>query len=173
MYKSAAAPNPLPQWRQIDMRKNFSLLFVSLLMSVTVSFAFSAPLQADNNKQAQSRISEEALRIYNTLSSFSIEDRRVLFRGLTPEFKSALWKVHLRSYLARHSDLTEQQAEAIQSAITLITPQLYKIPQDSPEWQTNVDELLQRLTQKFLELFPREVARELLAVLGRPEPQQE
>lgn len=156
------------------MPKNIRVLLVSLLMSVAVGFAFSAPLpQAGDNKQAAGRINEEAARIYNTLSSLSMDDRRVLFRGLTPEFKSALWRVHLKLYLSKHPDVTERQRETILSAIDLATPQLFEIPQDSPEWQTKVNEPLQRLTQQFLEVFAREVARELLAVLGGPEPKQE
>jgi hypothetical protein len=156
------------------MRKDIRVLFVSLLMSVTVVFAFSSPLpQAGDNKQAEDRINEEAARLYNTLSSLSMDDRRALFNGLTPEFKSALWKMHFKSYLSKHPDLTEKQREAIQSAIALATPQLFEISPDSPEWQTKAKEPLDRLTQQFLEVFPREVARELLAVLGGPEPKQE
>lgn len=156
------------------MQRNILVLFVMLVMSVGLGFAFTTSLtQTVTAQQTQGRVEQEAIRLYRTLSSLSMSSRRSLFNALTPELKSELWKVHLRSYLSKHPDFTEQQRDTIQSAIALITPQLYEIPKDSPEWQTNVHEPLQRLTQKFLEVFPREVARELLTVLGGPDPQQE
>ena len=156
------------------MRKNISGLFVTLVMSVSLGLGFTASLaQTGVDQYAQSKDEQEAARLYTTLPSLSMRDRKALFNGLTPELKSELWKAHLRLYLSKHLDFTEKQRAAVQGAIALITPRLFDIPQDSPDWQTNVHEPIQRLMRKILEVFPREVARELLTFLGGPEPQQE
>lgn len=102
-----------------------------------------------------------------------MRDRKTILNDLTPEAKSRLWKVHLRSYLSKHPELTEQQREAIQSIIPLITPRLFEIPPDTPEFETEVVEQGQRLRKQFLELFPPKVVHELLEQLGGPEPPKE
>lgn len=153
------------------MRKNILVLLALLVMSVSLDFHFTASsAQTIAEQQAQSGVEQEASRLYSTLSSLSINDRKTLYKGLTPELKSELWKVQLRSYLSKHSDLTDKQREAIEGAIAFITPQLFKIPQDSPDWEEKVDKPVQLLTKRILEVFPREVARELLTILGGPEP---
>ncbi len=119
--------------------------------------------------QTQSEIKEKAVKIYSNLSLLSINERKALFGGLTPELKSEIWKVHLRSYLSKHSDLTDEQRKAIESQIVFLTPQVYEIPQDSPEFEEKVNKPMQLLKKKMLEVFSREVVRELLNVLGGSE----
>lgn|GEM_PF-3226350 len=156
------------------MRKNNLLLLTLLITSIATGFSFAAsPPQNSGNSQEQKGADEEAARLYRRLASLPMRDRRTIFNSLTPEAKSGLWKVHLRSYVTRHPDLTEEQREAIQSTIPLITPGLFATPQGTPEWQTNVHQPLQRLTEKFLEVFSPKVAAELLEMLGGPEPPQQ
>src|SRR5947209_1303979 len=108
-------------------------------MSVSLGFAFTASLaQTGIDQHAQSKDEQEAARLYATLPSLSMRDRKVLFNGLTPELKSELWKAHLRLYLSKHPDFTEKQEAAVQGAIALLTPRLFDIPQNSPDWQANV-----------------------------------
>lgn len=137
---------------------------------VFVSTTSSAQTVA--NQRAQTSVEQEAARLYSTLAPLSMNDRKEVFIGLTSELKSEVWKAHLRSYVSKHPELTEKQKEAVQSAIALVTPRLFEISEDSPEWQKNVDEPIQRLERKVLEVFSREAARELLTVLGGPEPKQ-
>ena len=87
--------------------------------------------------------------------------------------KSELWKTHLKSYLSKHPNLTEKQKEAIQNTITFLTPQLFNVPPGTPDFQTKVQEPLQRLAQQLIEVFSPKVVQELLEVLGGPEPAQQ
>jgi hypothetical protein len=156
------------------MRKNILALLLSLVISVSQSFAFTTSLaQTSGNRQEQSRIEQEAAKLYNTLASLSLSERRTLFRGLTSELKSEIWKTHLRSYLSKHPDLKDEQKEVIQRAITFMNPELYDIPRDSPEFLEKVHRPMQLLEEQLLQVFSRDVAREILSVPGGPEPKQE
>lgn len=139
-------------------------------MSVSLSFASISLAQTSNNQQAQSRVEQEAVSLYSSLSSLSMDDRKELFGGLTSELKSELWKVHLKSYIAKHPSLTEKQRSAIHDIIALLTPNLYEISPDTAEGQ-KVHSQFRLVTQRLLEVFPREVARELLNALGGSENQ--
>ncbi len=138
-------------------------------MSVSLIFHPTTSLAQTAEQPAQSEIEEKAVRIYSNLSLLSISERKALFQGLTPELKSEIWRVQLRSFLSKHPDLTDKQRQAIESLIVFLKPQVYEIPQDSPEWEEKVNKPLQNLTKRIYELFPSEVARELLNVLGGSE----
>ncbi|HEX8073234.1 MAG TPA: bacteriocin fulvocin C-related protein [Pyrinomonadaceae bacterium] len=156
------------------MRKNIVVLFVALVMGVNLTYVFTTPLaQTGTEPQAQSKIEREAAKLYGSLNSLSLSERRALFNDLTPEFKAEVWKTHLRVYLTSHPELNEKQREVVLSAIALITPRLYTFAEDSPEWQKNVDEPLRGLSQRFLEVFSRETAQPLLTVLGEAAAQEE
>lgn len=121
----------------------------------------------------QNGTEQEATRLYNAFSSLSMTERKDFYRSLTSEAKSGLWRTHLKSYLSNHPNLTEKQKEVIQSAITLLTPQLFETTEGSPDFEAKVHEALERLKQQFLAVFPREVVRELLEILGGPEPRNQ
>jgi hypothetical protein len=50
-----------------------------------------------------------------------------------------------------------------------LTVEISEIPLDSPEWEENVNKPVQKLTKEVLEVFPHDVAREFLTVLGSSE----
>lgn len=146
------------------MRKN---ILIVLVMNIILGFSFMTSLaQTTAEIQTQSEVEEKAVKIYSNLSLLSISERKALFGGLTPELKSEIQKVQLRSYLSKHPDLTDKQRKAIESAIVFIKPQVYEIPQDNPEFEEKVNKPMQLLEKKMLEVFSREVVRELLNVLG-------
>ncbi len=98
------------------MRKNILVLLVLIIIS---SFNFTTSLAQTTAEQPQSKIEQEAAKLYDDLSLLSIKDRKTFYSSLTPELKSELWKVQLRSYLSKHSDLTDTQKKAIADAIAL------------------------------------------------------
>lgn len=152
------------------MRKNMLALLTVLTISVSTVFAFTtSPVQSGVNQQAQSRVEQEAARLYSTLAPLTMSERRKVFSESSSEMKSELWKAHFRSYLSK-SDLTDAQKEVIQSALSWVSPRHYDIPKDSPEFEENVHKPAQRLEQKFKEVFSRELAREIVSLLGGPEP---
>lgn len=154
------------------MRKGILVLLVLVGMSVSLGLQFTTAFAQTAEQPAQSEIEEQAARIYNNLYLLSIRDRKELFSGLTPELKSELWKVHYRSYLARHPDLTGDQKQAIDAAIVHFTPEAYQIPEGSLEWEEKVHKPIQLVTKRIFEVFPPEVARELVTVLGDPDSPQ-
>ncbi len=148
------------------MRKNVLFLLVLLVISVILCFRFTTSLAQTADQPTQSAIEGDAARIYSSLSLYSKSDRKMFYKEFTPEIKSELWKIQLRSYLLKHSELTDKQRQVIESGINFITSEIYKIPQDSPDWEEKVDNPAQLLKERMLEMFPREVAKELLTVLG-------
>lgn len=147
------------------MRKH-SLFFLLFLMIVSLGFHLTTSLAQTVEQPQQSVIEKEAALIYENLTLLSINDRKEFYNELSPELKSELWKVHLKLYLAKNSDLNEKQIQAVEAVLTFIKPQLFEISQDNPEWEEKVNRPTQNLTKGILEVFPREVARELLTVLG-------
>jgi hypothetical protein len=51
--------------------------------------------------------------------------KRIVFNSFTPERKSALWREHLRRFLANEK-LSDEQKAFVQMAIKLATPELYR-----------------------------------------------
>lgn len=151
------------------MRKNILVFLVLLVLSISLVFHPTTSLTQTAEKPAQSEIEEKAARIYSNLSTLSVSDRKEFYTKLTPDLKNEIWKVQLRSYLSKHPELTDKQRQAIESLIAFSKPQVYEIPQDSPSWEEKVNKPVQSLTERILEVFPREVAKELLTVLGGSE----
>lgn len=151
------------------MLKSILVVFTLLIMSIGFNFYLTTSLAQTAEPLAQSASEDEAVRIYSNLSLLSISDRKEFYTGLAPELKGELWKVQLRSYLSKHPDLTDKQRQAIETVIAFLKPQVFEISQDNPEWDEKVDKPIQNLTKRILEVFPREVAREFLTVLGGSE----
>lgn len=148
------------------MRKGIMFLLILVGISAGLGLRFTTSLAQTAGQPAPGAIEEQAGRIYNNLYILPIRDRKELFSGLTPELKSELWKVQFRSYLLKHPDLTDDQRQAIEAAIVHFTPQLYKIPEGSADWEEKVHKPTQLVTKRIFAVFPPEVAKELVTVLG-------
>jgi hypothetical protein len=145
------------------MRKN--ILFL-LVLGVVSGFHCVTSLAQTTEPQTQSAIEEQSAKIYNSLSLFSKSDKGAYYKSFTPEIKSELWKIQLKSYLSKHSELTDKQRKIIEDGIAFITPDVYKISQNSREWEEKVNKPAQLLKDRMLEVFPLEVAKKLLTELG-------
>lgn len=148
------------------MRKSILVLLVLIGISASLGLHYTTTLAQNAAEPAQSAIEQQAVRIYNNLHLLSIRDRKELFNGLTPELKSELWKIQYRSYLSRHPGLTVDQRQAIEAAISHFTPQIYKIPEGTAEWEEKVHKPTQLVTNGIFAVFPPVVAKELVTVLG-------
>jgi len=145
------------------------LAFVFTGASLTPSMTASEP----QTKLAQHRVAEKALDLsqtYEALSVLPVGYRKAIFRNLTAEAKSELWRTHMRVYLSEHPELMEDQRNVILDGIALATPQLFEIPEDSPEWLAKVHAPLELLKERALGIFPHAVAVEIFAQLGKPVP---
>ena len=68
---------------------------------------------------------------YATISRMTtLKERQEFFRSLTPERKSALWRKHYMTELAKHPELTREQKSVVDLAIVMTSPDLFtaKLP---------------------------------------------
>jgi hypothetical protein len=122
-------------------------------------------------KLPQDGIVEQALeitKIYEALSTLQISQRKAVFRTLSAEAKSDLWRMHMKLYLSQHPELTKDQKGVVLDGVALIAPQLFEVSNDSAEWLTKVQAPLESLRKRALEVFPPTVVAEIFTQLGKP-----
>jgi hypothetical protein len=113
------------------------------------------------------REATEDISAYDALSALpTLGQRKTVFRSFNASRKAAAWRVHMKRYLARNPDLSEEQKAAIKKAIAVFTPELYTITSDDPRWSTQVDAPLEKMREEFLQVFSPGAVRELLLELG-------
>jgi hypothetical protein len=56
----------------------------------------------------------------------TMKQRREFFRSLTPERKSALWRKHFATEIAKHPELTPPQKEVVNLAIVIVSPDIFR-----------------------------------------------
>jgi len=136
--------------------------FVTLLMIVaTASLSAAAPDAA--RPRTKDREAMDAL--YSVMATMPMLDRKVLFHGLSPEAKSALWAIHLETFSAEH-DLSPEQQALVAHATALFSPEAYAVDHLSPDWERLVGAPLREFEAKAKALFPRDLAIEAFAQLG-------
>lgn len=156
------------------MKAHRRIMAVVFFLSVTFAFS-TTPLKlgvtaGENPKLPKLQAAEHGVdhyKTYDALSALPINSKRAVFRALSAEAKSELWKIHMNLYLAEHPNLTEDQRNVILDAIALVAPQLYEVSKDNPEWLANVHAPLQSLRKRASEVFSPSVAAEIFARLGK------
>jgi len=162
--------------RVIPMKAQRGVLVRISIVAVAMTFFFATLTPGMTASEPQSklegnRVTEQASDLsqtYDAISALPIDSRRAVFRALSAEWKSELWRMHMTLYLSQHPELTGDQKSVILDAIALATPQLFEVSEDSPEWQTAARSL-ELLRERALEVFPHAVATEIFAQLGAPE----
>ncbi|WP_342374825.1 bacteriocin fulvocin C-related protein [Myxococcus stipitatus] len=144
---------------------------MSLLATLVLGTALVvSPTQAraeDNCSAAQERIQEwldanqETLPTTLTeISRYPMEYRRAIEGALPPEQRVALWREHVRQYIASHPRLSARQLSALELAMATLTPELYT-PVDTPE--------LLRAQAAVKAAFDPKEARLIVSTLGPPD----
>jgi hypothetical protein len=105
----------------------------------------------------------DAGRVYRIIAAASLSDRHIIFRNLSPELKAALWRIHLTQFLD-DPRLSPAQRQLVQTAIEILIPAAF----EGDSSGENVSEALTRLEQSVRDLFPRDLATNVFAVLGPP-----
>ena len=146
------------------------MLHVAIVVSVVL---FSpAALQPEVPTPRHSVLREsEAGRAYAELRSMKVRERTAALRQLPAGMQSAVWAHHLLTVLAENPELTPEQHAVVQEGLALMTPELFAIDSESPQWSQLVHEPLLRFTERARKVFPPRMARELFTQLG-PEPRQ-
>jgi hypothetical protein len=96
----------------------------------------------------------------------TLKERQDFFRSLTPERKSALWRKHYTTELAKHPELTAEQKAVVDLAIVIASPDLFtgKLPE-----VTGPGSIFERaLANAFKDARP--LGQEIFGQLGPPLP---
>jgi hypothetical protein len=142
------------------MRKTLSVVVCGIALTAS-SFA-AAPAAAPSPEVA---ISRRAERIYSVMSAVSVEDRKAVFRGLSPSMKAELWQAHFRAFNAAHA-LSPAQAAIMAAARDLFSEDLYAISTADPAWESQVHAPLQMLEQSARNVFPPELLQAAFGQVG-------
>jgi hypothetical protein len=160
------------------MKTQRRVLVVAFILSVTFVFATTSVKLGMTAGEAQSKLSQDRVAVqavdlyetYEALSALPISSRKAVYRALSADAKSGLWRIHLTGYLTEHPELTEEQRGVIVDAIALVTPRLFEIAESNPNWLTDMHSPVELLKKRVLEVFPRGVAVGVFTQLGTPAP---
>ncbi len=116
---------------------------------------------------------QDSLQKYSDIASLSAEKRRAAFINASSKDKSDFFRTHLALYLARHSQLSENQTKTILDGISLATPELYELRPDSPGWEEKFQAPMMEFQNRILAAFPKGEAAILFATPGNQPPQDD
>lgn len=109
----------------------------------------------------------EDINAYDALSALpTMAERKAAYDSFTPSRRAAAWRIHMKRYLARNPDLSEEQKTAIEKAIAVFTTELYTIVPGDPRWSTQVDAPLKKVREDLSQILSPGAVRELLLELG-------
>jgi hypothetical protein len=114
-----------------------------------------------NSAQAE----EDILKMYYDMSALSLSKRKAAFRAAGPNQKSQLWRTHLALFFVKR-ELTDWQKQLVLSAMSLATPEYFRVRSSQPDWKTKVQEPSSRLEQQILNAFSLDDAARIFATLG-------
>jgi len=142
-----------------------------LLVAASATLLLSGSARAQVNvgtvRDAARTEAIEDINAYDTLSALpTMEERKTVYRTFNASTKAALWRVHMKRYLLRTPNLSEEQKTAIEKAIAVFTRELFTIRPDDPRWQTQVDEPLKKVREDLSRVLSAGAVRELLQELG-------
>ncbi|MBV8543741.1 MAG: bacteriocin fulvocin C-related protein [Acidobacteria bacterium] len=106
-----------------------------------------------------------AARLYSVIAALTVTDRKAVFRGLSPDVKAAVWRVHLDNFKATHA-ISPAQVQLIGAIQSFLTPDLFAIPKTDPGWETQVHVPLKMLEDSARTLFPPDMLAAAFAQIG-------
>ncbi|AGC46583.1 hypothetical protein MYSTI_05303 [Myxococcus stipitatus DSM 14675] len=133
----------------------------ALVVSPTQARAEDSCSAAQEQIQAWLDANKETLpTTLDDISRYPMEYRRAIQGALSPQQRVALWREHLRRYIASHPQLNARQLAALDLAMATLTPELYT-PVDTPE--------LLRAQAAMRDAFDPKEARLIVSTLGPPD----
>ncbi|HSE15580.1 MAG TPA: bacteriocin fulvocin C-related protein [Pyrinomonadaceae bacterium] len=89
-------------------------------------------------------------------------------QSLSPHDRSFLWRVHLALYITQRPNLTRDQQNVVLDTLAFASPQLFTAPNPGDAgWRTRVHEQMDQLRRRGLQLFDKEEAAEIFAMVGQ------
>jgi len=111
---------------------------------------YIAGLSSDSLQQAADQVQDYPL-LY----------RREILRALSPEWRAAIWRRHIQTYLASHPDLRSDVVPVLETLTLLATPAMFDAPTDADRKQ------VQLLAEQVKSLLGKDETEYLLYRLGR------
>lgn len=108
----------------------------------------------------------DAETAWTALASLKPEERRARFEAAPPELKSGLWRVHLRTFMSEHPDLSSEQRQLLAAAIELASPRLFVRPLEAGDGE--IVAKLDDLSDRARAIFSRDLGAAAFGRLGPP-----
>ena len=148
------------------------VLGLSLTACVTTSEGTSPP--GDKSAEAiQSWIVLNRAHLptdYDELGRLPWAYRRVVLGELPPATRSALFQTHYERYALAHPDMSPAQRAVLDRAKELMTPDVYALPRESPEWKTRIGAPQAELERQARAVFDRTELMRIFAMIGPEDP---
>lgn len=106
-----------------------------------------------------------ATRLYNAIVSLPVADRKVVFLGLSPDMKAAVWQEHLDNFKSTHV-LSPAQLQLLIAVQNFATAELFATQKNDPLWEAQVHTPLKLLEDSARNAFPPDVLAAAFAQLG-------
>jgi hypothetical protein len=149
------------------MLSSHSRLLLVCLGAVTLT---SALFSHNDGRADDSKVDPqgEVLQKFVDVSALPMQDRIRLMQSLSPHDRSFLWRVHLALYITQRPNLTKDQQNVVLDTLAFASPQLFTAPNPSdPGWRAKVHEQLDQLRRRGLQLFDKDEAAEIFAMVGQ------
>ncbi len=134
--------------------------------------ALSVPSgEPDSCASVQAWVEQNRARLptdYDKVGQLPWTYRRAVFGALSPATRSALFQSHYERYAQEHTDMSSAQRAVLEHAKELMTPDVYALSHESPEWQERVRAPQEELERQARAVFdPEEVAKIFFATRSR------
>src|SRR5262249_1673124 len=103
---------------------------------------------------------------YDELSALPVECRKYIYLTLSPVQQSAIWRTQFDRYREQHPSMTAEQRRMLQHATDLLSPELFAVRRDTPDWSRMVAEPIHGLEKEARSAFGAEETALLLAQIG-------
>ena len=147
---------------------------LGLFLAACVTTSESTSFPGDNSAEAIQRwivLNRAHLPTdYDELGRLPWAYRRVVFGELPPTTRSALFQTHYERYALAHPDMSTAQRAVLDRAKELMTPDVYALPHESPEWKTRIGAPQAELERQARAAFDRTELARIFAMIGPEDP---
>ena len=107
---------------------------------------------------------------YDELGRLPWAYRRVVLGELPPATRSALFQTHYERYALAHPDMSPAQRAVLDRAKELMTPDVYALPRESPEWKTRIGAPQAELERQARAAFDPDEVVQIFSTIGSEDP---
>ena len=137
------------------------VLGLTLPLETVLLQAIATPDSKTAVRTYVSRLSSaDLLQAADRIQEYPLLYRREIMRALSPDWRAAIWRGHIRMYLAGHPDLRADAVPVLETLALLATPKMFDNPTDADRKQ------VQLLAEQVKSLIGKDEAEFVLYRLG-------